>query len=141
MMQVKAHQAAAAVMIVMTVMILTVLYWLLWPYEPFRFAGPLIVPQRVRAGTYLSYALSYCKPDRFKDDNADVQISYVNHLVFTTPITRSSVEAGCATQVYWVPLPELPMGTYHLEMIREYQVNPIRRIRLFTRSNDFEVYE
>lgn len=121
--------------------VLTVMFWLVYPYKPIVFNDP-VFPIRnriVKAGGTLSYTSDYCKHISL---TAIVSRTFVNGLIFITPPSITKRPNGCHTISVEVSIPhELPAGTYHLENIYSYQVNPIRTVTVSQNTEEFEVVE
>lgn len=122
-------------------LMLLVSFWYLYPYKIITFieAKFPIVTKEVNQGGFLKYVVNYCK---YTDVRPIVSRSFVNGIVFTTPLTLTSRQTGCNKMTVGVKVPEeLPRGIYHIEMTYQYKVNPLREITLKHSSDTFEVLE
>ena len=118
-----------------------VLFWLFYPYKILVFNTPVfsVVTKTVKQGGTLKYISNYCK---YVDMTARVNRVFVNDILYSTPEMTSSRETGCHIITIAVSIPrELPVGTYHLENLYEYQVNPIRKIIIEEHTENFTVTE
>lgn len=118
------------------------LYWSLYSYKNvFKFNKPIkVLSEHIISGSWLVYEINYCKGDAYSDMYADVQISFVDHIVNNTPMTRSGMAIGCRVENQFEAVPPVPPGKYYLEMTRQYQVNPIKKVTVFSRSQEFEIF-
>lgn len=115
-------------------------FWSVYPYKTLEFKSKLLVPQTtVRQGGYLEYISDYCK---YVDLPATISRSFVNGIVFTTPLTFTDRAKGCnKIKVGIVIPPELAVGKYHLEIIYQYKVNPVRAITIKNESEEFYIIQ
>lgn len=91
-------------------------------------------------GDYVYVRTSYCK---YRNIPALVEWILINsQLHFYTPEVRNIVEIGCKEKIL-LPVEKLPNmiepGKYHFAGNLTYPVNPIRKIVIPLRTNDFEV--
>lgn len=115
-------------------------FWYMYPYNVITFNGDFVVKQpMVRQGGYLEYTSSYCK---HMDITAIITRSFVDGIVYTTPSSTTNRDAGCHTMGVGINVPEgLPPGEYHIEILFEYRVNPIRTIVYKNNTKKFVVLE
>ena len=122
-------------------MLLQLAYWVFWPVNVIHLNKPLHVANRtVLPGDWIVVEMDYCKPAQYTDTEADVYISYVNHLAYLVPgATMERLPTGCRVNSQLLEVPELPPGEYRLSMTRVYAVNPLRRSTVYAESEPFVV--
>jgi hypothetical protein len=116
-------------------------YWLLYPYKIISFKNKTypIVNKTVKQGEFIKYIADYCK---YIDVKPTISRSFVNGLIFSTPMIVTNRDLGCKKMIVAVVVPqELPVGIYHLETNYKYKVNPLREITIKVSSDQFEVKE
>lgn len=135
-----ADKVSLASLILCAVFVLTVGHWMTWPYKVMRINNLTVINAEIEAGGYLEYRLDYCKDKEYELVRAQVQLSFRDGIIYNLPIESGSLESGCAADLYVLAVPEtIPAGKYHLDMIREYSVNPLRKIEVHATSNIFKV--
>jgi hypothetical protein len=116
-------------------------YWLLWPYNPVDFKSPIypILNEGKIAtqGGILSYQIDYCKN---VSQVPVINKKYVDGIIYETPQGRGVIYQGCRVQQVdnVVPLNLLP-GEYFMQVVIDYQVNPIRHIIYNNRTEGFNI--
>jgi uncharacterized membrane protein len=123
------------------ILLLTSGFWLLYPYKIVTFKTPTypIVNKIVKQGDFIKYVSDYCK---LLDVKPTISRSFVNGIIFTTPMTVTNRDMGCNKLIVAVEVPkELPIGIYHLETNYKYKINPLREIVIKHSSDTFEVKE
>lgn len=117
-----------------------VLFWFVYPYNPLVFKEKFTPTQKSFAqGSILWYRSNYCK---FTALSTIVSRSFVDGIIYTTPTIIAKREQGCHNTVMGIAIPkELPIGTYHLENIYTYQMNPVRVVQIKQSSSNFEITE
>lgn len=93
----------------------------------------------VEAGDYLEYVMDYCKNKEYQFTQAEVQNSFRDGVIYNVPIESGPLPAGCAKALFVLHVPAIPEGRYHLEMLRTYSVNPLRKIEVRGVSGDFKL--
>lgn len=117
-----------------------ILFWLVWPYRVLVFNRQIrVITPDVVAGGSLIYEMDYCKRDKYKYLYAEVQYSFVNHLLYNTPTMSGPLPTGCHVVTVWMEVPKLSPGTYMLEVTRTYRVNPLRQVVAQSRSIPFSI--
>lgn len=118
-------------------------YWMLYPYNPIVYKDPvypvLNEGKTVEVGGILKYEVSYCK---YSSVYPTVIKRYVDGLIYETPAGRGVVYEGCREQIIdnLVPSTLVP-GKYKMEIIIEYQMNPVRKITYTNYTEEFTVVE
>ena len=128
-------------MFVVFITICVVTYWMIYPYKIIVFNRNefIITTPVVYQGNFVHYNNDYCK---FMDLPARVTRSFINHLIFTTPVVGVNRPTGCHDFDIAVLIPsELPPGYYQMEMTYQYEVNPIRTITIKENTEEFVVKE
>lgn len=117
------------------------IYWSIRPYRVLEFQGETfpVTTKSVRQGGYVAYTSNFCK---YTDLPATVSRSFVNGIIFNTPSTTTNRQEGChQMSIRVIVPPELIPGLYHIEIIYEYQVNPIRKVTIKRSTDNFNVTE
>jgi|WetSurMetagenome_2_1015567.scaffolds.fasta_scaffold54131_4 hypothetical protein len=118
-----------------------VTFWMTYPYKVITFNRNefIITTPVVHQGGFVHYMNDYCK---FMDLPAKVTRSFIDHIIFVTPVTAVNRPLGCHNFDIAVLIPtELPIGHYQMEMTYQYQVNPVRIITLKALTEEFEIVE
>ena len=116
-------------------------FWMLYPYKPIVYNDPVypILNENKTAtvGGILSYEVDYCK---YTDIYPEVFKRYVDGIIYQTPPGRGIVYQGCRVQQVdnLVPTTLIP-GKYKMEVIVDYQMNPIRHIIFTNYTEDFTI--
>ena len=123
------------------ILICLVFYWLVCPYNVAKFS-PVhpVYPKTVKAGGQIVLTVDFCK---YTKHIPLVSRSFVDGVIYHVPeVYAIGNDTGCYTKNISVSVPKiLPTGTYHINTIYKYQVNPIRTIDIKTVSEEFEVIE
>jgi hypothetical protein len=129
---------AAVTILLAFSLIFTIGWWLFYPYRIITFEGnPKIINPVVKAGTIVKYNISYCK---YMNLGATVTTAFVNDLIYTIPPTETNNLIGCHTKTFSTLIPkELPEGTYFIQKLYRYKINPIRDIDIKTKTETFQV--
>lgn len=121
--------------------IVVVGYWSLFPYRTLEFKDEFfpIHNKVIEQGGYFQYVSNYCK---YISLPASVSRTFVDGIIYTTPATTTDRAVGCHSILVGVNVPrELPPGLYHMEVIYQYKVNPIRTITVKHPSEQFTIVE
>lgn len=131
-----------AALAVVAVRIILTAVWYLWPYDVMRINHPIqIITEHPTSGIGdFEYTLDYCKSARYEGKRAVVQHAFVDHVILNTPPTSGPLPSGCHVVTLSIPMPNLQAGEYQLQMVREYQVNPLRKIEVVSVSDKFRIY-
>lgn len=127
--------------IALTLVLLGVVaYWYFYPYEPLVVGvQPLpVIEEKLRQGQTLHYEVTACK---YTTLPAHVSRAFVDTVIYNTPLVEANNPSGCRTTRVGVVVPNIPPGTYHLENVYSYQVNPIRAVEVKVVTEDFEIIE
>lgn len=124
------------------IMVFTIIYWLLYPYKPIEFMdGDFKTNSEfILQGGYLSYTIEYCKDN---DLIPEVSTSYVDGIIYTTPRDpQAFYPSGCHIKNFLIYIPKaLPAGSYYIDQVFTFQVNPIREVIVEAKTEMFEVIE
>lgn len=114
-------------------------FWLIYPYKILEVHNnPLPVSKTtVETGGSIYYHLDFC---RFTDKPAKVTRQFIDGIVYTTqPITVVDTER-CGGRDTHVEIPTtLAPDVYHMKVIVQIKVNPIRTITKAFETVDFEI--
>ena len=130
-----------AMLAIIAVAILVVAYWWLFPYQTVN-KTPMPMPivagyETVRQGGVVLYEYDYTK---YTDVVPTVHRQFVDGLIFDSADASTHLLPGTGHVHVQVPIPvTLPPGRYHLQVITEFQMNPIRLIRAIDMTQDFMV--
>jgi len=92
-----------------------------------------------KQGGVLSYEYSYCK---YTDIQATVSKQFIDGLIFQSEDTSTTLYKGCGHVHRQIHIPEtLPPGVYHLHIIANYKINPIREVKVINDTEEFTVIE
>jgi len=115
-------------------------YWLLYPYNPatFRVLPHKVAPSEVKRGGALIISVDVCKNMHIAPT---IYRSYVDGIIYAVP-TYITVDdnLGCRIRRVQIDVPNaLPLGTYFINTVYKFKVNPLREIEMQTRTEKFEV--
>jgi hypothetical protein len=114
-------------------------FWSLYPYNLIDFDTNVfpVTNKTVKQGGVLSYQVDYCKHTKL---GAEVSRSFIDGIIYSTPITNVNNNIGCHSNIVFVEVPEnLPVGDYTLRIVFKYHINPIRTIELIKDTEQFSV--
>lgn len=115
-------------------------YWMFWPDNVMVLKSDIVKTDKevYRPGERISYTVDYCKKRQISGLTSrtlvnDIRIAY-------TTIT-SDLPAGChIVSDNDLIIPEFTSeGKYHISILVEYKINPIRVLRINYRTNEFIV--
>lgn len=89
-------------------------------------------------GEQLTYAIEYCKNRAVP---ATIYGAYIDTVKIYMPELRLNAPVGCGKTIndnFKIPK-ILPSGIYHFEVDVIYQVNPIRKVKVHYRTEDFNI--
>lgn len=113
-------------------------WWLFYPYKIMEVKSITLDKNVYQAGEHIPYTITYCK---YTPKDGKVLRSLINGTITTfTPFT-GNLPMGCRTMKNKdLKIPEnADPDTYHLEATVIYEVNPIRNIYVYWRSENFIV--
>lgn len=123
------------------VALLVYFYWSFFPYKVLVFQDakfPVVNPV-VKKGTSLKYVSNYCK---YMGLPALVTRTFNNQLIFSIPTIITNQPTGCHKITVQIDIPhELPAGEFHLVNTYQFEVNPIRKIIITEKTENFTVTE
>ena len=115
-------------------------YWMLYPYVPVVIENQLQITNKnktVRPGEKLKYQVWVNKKLPI---SAEIHMSLVNHYIVTYSPTYSNIPVGRRlVNVFVLIPPYAPPGEYSLRWEGEYQVNPVRTIKVCASSEKFTI--
>ena len=134
----KSNLIALISFIILVVIWLIYMVWWLFPYKTLEVGQPYqVISDEVKQGGLLQYEIDYCK---YTNKVATVRRQFVDGIIYAIPEVSANLPKGCDTEINSVKIPEeLPVGTYTLEIVVEYQVNPIRVITHNLKTTPFKV--
>ena len=117
---------------------LIIIVWWSRPVRVLEISKPIeITGDKFTPGNFLQYKLNYCKSP---DIEADTSYAFVDSVKYATPgKTTHRLIPGCHEVIEGVSVPNIPTGTYQLEMTRVYLPSPFRRVEVRSLSNFFVV--
>lgn len=131
------------------VLILLVVFWFDYPYRVIDFYGKIqIIPldgvssastdmPKVKSGDPIYFQIDYCK---YTDLPAVVETTFQDSVIYSTPTVVTSNVKGCRVMKILSQIPlGLPPEIYTMTKTYEYQVNPLRVIRVSVDSEPFQI--
>ena len=118
-----------------------VLFWMVYPYRILEFQDAKfpVLSKKVVQGGSLNYYAAYCK---YANIPSLLTRSFTNGILYTMPSMTTNNPTGCHKVMAIVAIPkELPVGTYQMKLLYEYDPNPIRHITIEMYTEKFEVIE
>ena len=134
-----AHRAAMDMLAFCASFVLMLGYWLTWPYDVMQIKSLTVLTPNSEVGDLFEYRLDYCKSEKYGSLRAEIHHSFVDGLIHNMPIESGPLPPGCAATIVALVIPPIPEGNYHLEMVRAYQVNPVRKIEVRAVSGIFKI--
>ena len=121
-------------------LIILVGFWVIYPYKPIEFTSKMtITPDRVKAGQNATMNFSYCK---YTDLPATIQTAFEDSIVYSTNNITTNNPKGCHTVNVLIKIPEgLPSEEYIVRKVFNYQVNPLRKVKVELKSEPFIIYK
>jgi hypothetical protein len=114
-------------------------YWLLYPYKVLEFKNnpAQVLQENVEAGQMVTYMSEFC---RYTDLPAIVTRQFIDGVIYTTPSenTTDTIRCGTRTQLVRVP-PTLMPDRYHIKVVVQIKVNPIRTMTYEFFTEEFNV--
>lgn len=115
-------------------------YWLYFDPSVITFQKEIVQTDKhqYQSGDRITYTFSYCKT---KNISSIVNRALVDGIRLTYATINSNLTVGCHTvKVADLVIPNYaPTGTYHLEAIAEYKINPLRTDQIIWKSESFAV--
>lgn len=114
-------------------------FWAFYPYNPVEFKSnvyPVMNENHtVKHGEILKYEIDYCK---YTDQLPVLSKKYIDGIVFETPLGRGIIIKGCHKQIIDNVVPDtLVPGEYYMQIVIDYEVNPIRHIIYVNNTEKF----
>lgn len=100
--------------------------------------GNYIPKDTFYTGEQLTYAIEYCK---YRAVPATIYGAYIDTVKIYMPEIRFNAPVGCGKIIndnFKIPK-ILPSGIYHFEVDVVYQVNPLRKVKVHYRTEDFSI--
>jgi len=117
--------------------ILLITFWSVYPYETIVVNGTNVINRVVKQDETLQYTLDYCK---YTERDVLISRRFVDGIIFSVPDVTASNPEGCRKSLIGIEIPTtLPPGTYYLDIIYAYKVNPIRTMATHSRTELFIV--
>jgi hypothetical protein len=116
-------------------------FWWFYPYKTIT-KSPMPMPivkgyETVRQGGVLLYEYDFVK---YTDVVPVVQRQFVDGLIFESTDVTTNLKIGTGHTFVVVPIPtELPPGVYHIQVIAEFHMNPLKTITNVTETQTFTV--
>jgi hypothetical protein len=138
------HYIALALEVLMAVLLMWVNYSLFWPVKTMvinNYSIPGMVATTAltfKRGEPISYKLDYCK---YTTIPAIVTRTLIDGQIITLSNTNGYLPTGCHTTIVETSvIPDsIGPGTYYLDMVLRYPINPFRTEVVHYRTNEFEV--
>jgi hypothetical protein len=97
-------------------------------------------PGPFAVGDTMLYSMSYCKDPKYATLQAEVSLSFVDHLIYDLATTHGNIPTGCTVSTFALRVPPVAPGRYHIEMRRIYSVSAIRPpIEIDAKTAEFDV--
>ena len=107
--------------------------------EPYYDDNGDYIPKRIfRTGEQLTYAFEFCKNTKIP---AKMYGAYYDTVKIDMPVIEVSSAEGCQKRIsdyYKIPA-ILPSGVYHFEVELVYQVNPLREVHVWYKTETFQI--
>lgn len=114
-------------------------YWMCFPTKVIDYTNnPFPVNEKeIKQGETVSYLVKYCK---YADYVPITTRTFVDGIVYVTPSFSGNWEMGCHERTVVVEVPKsLPEGTYKIEILHSFELNPIRTIEMKLETEKFNV--
>jgi hypothetical protein len=138
------HYTAIVVEVLMAVLLVWVNYSLFWPVKTLvinNYSTPGLVATTAltfQRGDPISYKLDYCK---YTTIPAVVTRTLIDGQIITLSNSNGYLPTGCHTTIVETSIipDSIAPGTYYLDMVLRYSINPFRTEVVHYRTNEFEV--
>ena len=119
-------------------MLIVATFWLTWPYKILEIKkNPIpVLTHRVHPGEQITFDVNYCK---YMDIPADVEVTFVDEIQYTTPMVRVNNPTGCHDTRPFKMVPQLPPNTYMMRLTYTYHPNPLRTIKIIGNTVNFTI--
>lgn len=100
--------------------------------------GNTIPKDTFTTGEHLTYEFNFCK---HTSAPAKMYGAYYDTVKIDMPVVEVNTEKGCQKRIsgyYKIPA-ILPSGKYHFEVELVYQVNPLREVHVWYKTEDFTI--
>jgi hypothetical protein len=115
----------------------TLTWWMVFPREVVSVSAIRLLTPIVNAGGTLMYETDYCKSVAAP---ARVTRTLRDSFIMPLPPSSSNVPVGCGTSLNVIDIPRFcNLGTYHLDVLWQYDVNPLRTVSYGFSVGPFEV--
>jgi hypothetical protein len=126
---------------VVFLMVLVIGYWELYPYNPIEFKNvPFQILNEnkiVKQGDRARYLVSSCKNTK---EVPIVTKKFIDGVIYETTSQPGVIPLGCQNTIMDVYVPKaIPTGTYKVQIIAQFKVNPIRTITVISNTESFNV--
>lgn len=129
--------SAATVIMAGFLLVGVVSWWLLFPREVVHVSAIRLLTPTLKAGGTLMYETDYCKSVAVP---ARVTKTLRDSFIMPLPVSGSNVPPGCGTSLNVVAIPRFcNVGTYWLDVLWQYDVNPLRTVDYGFSVGPFEV--
>jgi hypothetical protein len=124
--------AALAVLILVLVM-------MFYPYNPYEIKASRVLTPEVKSGEHLLIEVDYCK---YTSKTATVTRNLVDGYIYNITPFQSNLPKGCGTRSISIYITRnLPPGTYYLETLVEYDMNPLNKVIIESVTDYFKIVE
>lgn len=128
---------AGAVLVAAFALMGLISYWSVFPRDVVRVSAIRVLTPTLRAGETLMYETDYCKSVAVP---ARITRTLRDSFIMPLPPSSSNVPVGCGTSLNVVAIPEFcNLGTYYLDVLWQYDVNPLRVVDYGFSVGPFEV--
>lgn len=114
--------------------------WSFYPYNIFQINQNYLSTNKTayHPKETIKYDLDYCKNTNL---TATIQRIFINNIVYTIPDKTGNIPTGCKIVREEILVPEVPAGTYKIQVNYIYNPNPIREIIYTIYTNEFQIME
>lgn len=119
--------------------LLLIIFWLVYPYKVIEFKQPIkILTPQVKRGEHLSYEVDYCK---YSNHQPLITRTFIDGVIYQVPDGISKLnDKGCGVNTIQMYIPKaLPTGKFYVEINYHYELNPVRKLDITVKTEQFEI--
>jgi hypothetical protein len=119
-----------------------IFYWWFYPYNPISYKDevyPILNENKIATmGGTLIYQVNYCK---YTNIIPTITKRYVDGIIYDTLPSKGIVVSNtCGSTTVYNSIPDtLLPGSYHMDLVVDYQMNPIRHIIVHRQTEQFTI--
>lgn len=132
---------SAFTLILAFTMVVVIGFWLVYPYKTIEFKNvpfPILNEGKVvKQGDRARYLVEACK---YSKDAPVVTKNFIDGVIYSTTPVPGAIPLGCNKTIMDIYVPRaIPAGTYSVQIIARFKVNPLRTITIISNTENFNI--